>query len=399
MASSERDGLLLLPVVSLVQPRLNLVGLGQQFLQADFRALSCPRLGRLKRQDLRTALWRGHGSVTRTHAVLQYPCSVLPQSGAPSDSGEQHSLPPPQSLSLTQHMFTGSGSACRDVDDHARTEALTTSTASCRNESLVMGFGTASKVPSRSSRFPSLAVGNCGLVVQGPAHECRTLHPRPAVPPGRNPSSPCSRVWRPTCSTAMREVGVKHLSSVSGVSVVISLLVVSVGVNVLQAQKIRTLVGSGRPAVSVVGRSVQSINGASLDGQPVAVTLRGQRPTLIYHFSTSCGWCDRNWANLEAIATAAGGRYQVLAVSREQGVKRYVHQRALSVDVIEQLGAETERQLSLTGTPKTILVGADGIVTHEWVGAYADRVARQIEDLFDVRLPGLTPAVSTTEDR
>ena len=189
----------------------------------------------------------------------------------------------------------------------------------------------------------------------------------------------------------------KHTSYLSGVSVVLVLLVLSVGVNVLQAQKIRTLVVSSRPAASVVGRSVASINGATLDGQSAAVVVRGALPTVVYYFSTSCGWCDRNWANLEAVADAARGRYRVVAVSSEQGLKSYVQQRALSVDVIEQLSPEIERLLNLSGTPKTVTIGADGIVTHEWAGAYTNRVARQVEELFDLTLPGLTPATSRSD--
>jgi len=191
----------------------------------------------------------------------------------------------------------------------------------------------------------------------------------------------------------------KHTSYVNGVSVVMTLLVLSVGVNALQAQKIRALTITGRSAVSVVGRPVMSISGASLAGQPAMVTLQGRLPTVIYHFSSSCGWCDRNWDNLEAVAEAARGRYRVIAVSAEQGLKAYAEHRALSVEVIEQLNPAAERLLNLTGTPKTIIVGADGIVTHEWPGAYTNRVARQVEELFDIHLPGLSPAGSPSEAR
>jgi len=178
-----------------------------------------------------------------------------------------------------------------------------------------------------------------------------------------------------------------------------ALLLLSVGVNVLQAHKIRTLVLSNRPAVSLIGRAVPSISGATLDRQPVTIALQGRVPTVIYHFSSSCGWCDRNWANVEVVVAAARGRYRVIAVSTEQGLKAYVEQRGLSVEVIEELSQDAERLLNLSGTPTTITVGADGIVTHEWAGAYTARVARQVEELFGVNLPGLMPPAPLAEER
>lgn len=176
------------------------------------------------------------------------------------------------------------------------------------------------------------------------------------------------------------------------ISAVMSVLVVSVGVNVLQAQKIRALV-SRTPVVSnVIGKQVLSFRGVSLEGAPVDIALKGSLPTVLYHFSTSCAWCARNWENLEAVADGAAGRYRVLAVTTEKGVQSYLRQHGVSIEVVEQIEPEFGRLLNLAGTPKTIAVGADGVVTHEWLGAYQNRIARQVEELFGVTLPGVAPA-------
>jgi hypothetical protein len=182
------------------------------------------------------------------------------------------------------------------------------------------------------------------------------------------------------------------------VSSVMVLLVVSVGVNVLQAQKILALVSRTATATSMAGKSVPSLRGKSLDGQEVEIQLKGSAPTILYHFSSTCPWCDRNWRNLETVVQAANGRYRVIAVTTEAGMKSYVEAKALNVEVVEQLDDDAARALNLAGTPRTMAIGADGVVSHDWAGAYASRIARQVEDLFGVRLPGLQPTLAANEN-
>ncbi len=176
-------------------------------------------------------------------------------------------------------------------------------------------------------------------------------------------------------------------------SAVMLVLVVSVGVNVLQAQKIRALVGRPVVASTVIGKQVLSIRGVSPEGAPIDISLKSALPTVLYHFSSSCGWCERNWRNIEALAEGAQGRYRVVALTTEKGIQSYLRKRGISVDVVEQIELDVERLLNLAGTPKTIAVGSDGVVTHEWLGAYQNRIGRQIEELFVVTLPGITPSL------
>lgn len=179
------------------------------------------------------------------------------------------------------------------------------------------------------------------------------------------------------------------------ISVVMVVLVASVGVNVLQAQKIRALVSRPSVASPVIGKQVLSLRGVSPHGAPIDIALKGALPTVLYHFSSSCGWCERNWRNIEAVAEAAAGRYRVVAVTTEKNVQSYLQQRGISLEVVEQIDPELERLLNLAGTPKTLAIGSDGVVTHEWLGAYQNRVGRQIEELFGLTLPGTAPAHGT----
>lgn len=169
------------------------------------------------------------------------------------------------------------------------------------------------------------------------------------------------------------------------------LLTLSAGVNILQAQKIHTLLDAQAPHVSV-GRRVETITGFSLAGAPRQVTLRDGVARLVYYFSPTCGWCERNWLNVQALVSGAAGRYRLVLVSSSRAVDSYVRARHLDgIDVVEGIDEGTRQAFGFSGTPHTIMVSGDGLITHDWRGAYTPRTERQIEELFDVPLPGVVP--------
>jgi hypothetical protein len=166
-------------------------------------------------------------------------------------------------------------------------------------------------------------------------------------------------------------------------------LAVSAGLNVLQGQRIRALSEWQQPATTAMGRQAIAIGGYSLDGAAVNVEFRGAVPTVIYYFSPTCGWCERNWTNVKALSGSANGRYRVIAVTSARGLRAYVDSRHLEVDVIEGMSENTRRSFAFGGPPHTLVVSPEGLVTHEWRGAYTPRMERQIEELFGILLPGV----------
>jgi peroxiredoxin len=190
-----------------------------------------------------------------------------------------------------------------------------------------------------------------------------------------------------------------HRWSGTWVTVVLLLLVLSTGVNVAQAQRIRTLVSQSGARSLLVGKRVRAAEAFSLDGKRVELSFDRGLPTVLYYFSSTCAWCQRNWANVTALSEASGDRYRVVAVSAERNLRPFVAKKGLRLEVLEQLSEETVLALGLGGTPITIVIGADGVVTHEWRGAYSERIGRQIEDLFGVTLPGLLLAPAEASPR
>lgn len=167
------------------------------------------------------------------------------------------------------------------------------------------------------------------------------------------------------------------------------LLLVSSAVNVLQAQRIQSLLRTTGVGASVIGQKASRIEGVTTDGTRATVSFDERRPTVLYYFSATCGWCERNWVNVQALQDAAAGRYRLVAVSSERGLGEYVRQHQLGVEVIEGISENVRAAYAFYGTPHTVVVDAGGVVTHEWRGAYGARIGRQVEELFGLVLPGV----------
>ena len=182
-------------------------------------------------------------------------------------------------------------------------------------------------------------------------------------------------------------------------TVTVGLLMLSVGVNVSQARRIKDLVKARVSAASSVGHQVVPIEGFSSDGLPVLRPVAMDVPTVLYYFSPTCAWCDRNWDNIRALDRGSNGRYRVLLLTRARDVRQYLAERQLDFEVVEGISESVAEAYKLNGTPQTLVASIEGIVTHDWRGAFTPRMERQIEDVFGISLPGVTPPVSPAPAR
>jgi hypothetical protein len=168
-----------------------------------------------------------------------------------------------------------------------------------------------------------------------------------------------------------------------------ALLALSATVNVLQAQRIRALISPVPNTPAVIGHTVSAIQGYGTTGQGLEIALKGSVPTILYFFSPTCTWCERNWSNVRALHSAAKGRYRILLASSSRGLDAFMQERGLTMNAIEGISDSTRRDLGLSATPHTIVISAEGLVTHAWTGAFTDRPKQQLEQLLNISLPGL----------
>jgi hypothetical protein len=138
--------------------------------------------------------------------------------------------------------------------------------------------------------------------------------------------------------------------------------------------------------------TVQPITATSTAGKEEVITYSdSQAPTVFYVFSTSCGWCERNTKNINAITAARKNSFRFIGLAlSDQGLPAYLDSHHLDFPVYRNVVPQSVEMLGLASTPQTIVVGRDGKVLKNWVGAFNARLQPEIEQFFDVRLPGLS---------
>lgn len=169
---------------------------------------------------------------------------------------------------------------------------------------------------------------------------------------------------------------------------VLAMLVGSVIVNAALATELRDARRTSDRRIAA-GTDVPPIAGRTAAGDAVTLSYRGELPTVLYYFSPTCGWCERNWDNVRALMAATRGRFRVVGLSNANQAAAHLRARGVEIDLLTGFGEATVASYHLGGTPQTIVVGSDGRVARAWTGAYTGRLSSEIEAYFGVRLPGL----------
>lgn len=168
----------------------------------------------------------------------------------------------------------------------------------------------------------------------------------------------------------------------------LALLIASVVTNVALAQKVRA--GSvAKPSRLAVGQPMRPFIAKTVNGQPVEVNYGDGRPAILYYFSATCGWCERNWANVKAVAEHVSRRYRFIAVATSPEAGAILTKHGISVEVVTGLDRAALTEYHFSGTPSTVVI-ANGKVVKTWEGAWTGNLVREVESFFEVRLPGLT---------
>jgi peroxiredoxin len=161
--------------------------------------------------------------------------------------------------------------------------------------------------------------------------------------------------------------------------------------NLIQADRLRAFANpSAQPAI---GTSMPVLHVTSLDGHPVEIAYREQ-PVILYYFSPTCPWCERNWINIKAVLAATQGRYRFVGLTSATNAGPFLRQRGLTFEVYTGISPDAERVYHLGGTPHTVVVSTDGRVLHAWAGVYSGSQQAEVEQAFGATLPGLSPRSS-----
>ena len=168
-------------------------------------------------------------------------------------------------------------------------------------------------------------------------------------------------------------------------------LALSISVNVLLASRLLRAQQPAAPKLSV-GTMVHPFVGKSVAGDDVRIDYEDAMPTVLYYFSPTCPWCERNWANVRTLTKQTHGRFRFVGISMTTVTPEFLRDRQLDFEVASKVSPEVARQYGLGATPQTILVSAEGRVVGNWTGAYTGSQAHEVESYFGLRLPGLLSA-------
>jgi peroxiredoxin len=169
--------------------------------------------------------------------------------------------------------------------------------------------------------------------------------------------------------------------------VILALLALSLSANVY----LYRLQPASVPVITPLeaGERVPEFAAKGLGGEHVDVRFR-TRPVVLYTFSPTCGWCERNLDNAREVARRVAGRYDFIGVALDsRNAEHYLRERQLGWRVIKDVPADVKRAYRMAGTPQTIVIGIGGVVRKAWSGAYDGKIASDVEEFFGLTLPGL----------
>lgn len=169
---------------------------------------------------------------------------------------------------------------------------------------------------------------------------------------------------------------------------VLYILIASLCMNVAYRQRLRAMearrVSAPQPGDVLQPQRVETRRGRIVD----LVGGASGVPTIVYYFSPSCAWCERNWSSVSVLARETSSQYRFIALAEAPDVGKTIEKHNLAFDVVGGLKVPDRRALGFTGTPQTIVVSREGRVLRAWTGAYGDRIRAEIEEYFGVVLPG-----------
>ncbi len=174
-------------------------------------------------------------------------------------------------------------------------------------------------------------------------------------------------------------------------AIVLVILCGSLGLNVyLTIQRARapiaTQVGE-RPQLIKAGTQAPAFE-AYAAGKPIALTFTDStQDTLLYVYSPTCHWCERNKANIRAILKSRPDLRIVGVSLGNTGSDPMAEQ--IGFETVVHPTAKTVAAYGLAATPSTVLVSHDGKVVQSWSGAYTGTLGSAVSKVLAVNLPGL----------
>lgn len=185
----------------------------------------------------------------------------------------------------------------------------------------------------------------------------------------------------------------------------LAILVVSSALNVLQSKRIWSLYSTQNQAYATPNEGITSARTSSegpssyvlvpklpvrdLENHDVDLVVGSDdKPTVIYVFSPSCVWCERNASAVRSLAAQAPGRYTLVGLSlSSEGLSEFISKHRMDFPVYKDLADPLVKLYAIGMTPEVLVLRPDGRLVARWRGAFfrGDTKAL-IERFFSVKI-------------
>lgn len=202
-----------------------------------------------------------------------------------------------------------------------------------------------------------------------------------------------SKVLLADVASGLRATGTKRFDPV-----LLILLAVSLSANVVLTLMLRHGIArpaafayssKGAPRLPMVGARLEQLHLTRVDGTKVDLTFGASESVLVvYVLSPACGWCERNRAEIDSLASQLNGKYRIIGISNtSDGLASYVTQKSPHFPVYSIDPSSVSSIIPLGATPATLVFSPQGTFVKGWNGAFLGDTKEQIASYFGVKLP------------
>ncbi len=138
-----------------------------------------------------------------------------------------------------------------------------------------------------------------------------------------------------------------------------------------------------------LGRTVSPLIAENRLGEKISIEY-AEKPTVLYVFSPDCVWCHRNLRNIAAVHEKQQNNFRFIGLSvLRSNSPSSTDSGEPPFDTYFNPSDLSRLEYGFRSTPATYIISPEGKITNLWLGAYNEKVVKDIEEFFDLELPGL----------
>jgi hypothetical protein len=139
-----------------------------------------------------------------------------------------------------------------------------------------------------------------------------------------------------------------------------------------------------------IGESAPGLIASDWSGKDVEVRLANHvLPTVVYLYSASCHWYEKNLFNVQEMVSQSSGKFEVILISMEPRTSDRKDPGILGATHLFSPSIESKMTFDFNATPMTLVFSPDGVLQKVWKGAFINEKKIEIEKTLGIHLSDL----------